>query len=457
MKSDLAASPPAVSASAGWITSLACAGFLAASLAVYGIAAIAPAQTGTAYIVLHGLMTAAMLAAWRWGGAVHLPLILFTGLAARILLIPAPMLSSNDSERYLWDGAVALAGFDPYSVAPADQLVTGLRAMWATPPEHAAYPTLYPPVALSLFGLAALAGPVWGIWVWKLIASIAGIALVPLALRLLRRRRLDRHIALVALSPLLVLETGVGAHIDSVVALIVTAALLAFDARRPVWVGVLLGLGIGVKLLPGAVLAALVVAAGWRGGARMAGAAIATVGGVYGLAFAGGWRPIGSLPVFFEKWRNGSPLFTLLEAHLSSAGLLAMLGALAVVAGVAVLVVARKRPVIGAQIALATPLILSPVAFPWYLSALVPLSAVAPSATVLIWLSTSPLIYEVRDQFVSEGVWMPALWPLIVIGAGWVMGAGIDARRELSRPKRRERHADKSLSDLIDTPFSGAG
>lgn len=184
----------------------------------------------------------------------------------------------------------------------------------------------------------------------------------------------------------------------------------------------------------------------------MAGAAIATVGGVYGLAFAGGWRPIGSLPVFFEKWRNGSPLFTLLEAYLPSAGLLAVLGALAVVAGVAILIVARKRPVIGAQIALATPLILSPVAFPWYLSALVPLSAVAPSATVLIWLSTSPLIYEVRDRFVSEGVWMPALWPLMIIGAGWVLGAGIDALRQLSRPARHERDADRSQSKLVDTP-----
>lgn len=439
MNSGLAASPRAACAYADWATTLACAGFLAASLAVYGIAAIAPAQTGTAYIVLHGLMTAAMLAAWRWGRAAQLPLILFTGIAARVLLIPAPMLSSNDAERYLWDGAVALAGFDPYSVPPADQLVAGLRALWATPPEHAAYPTLYPPAALSLFALSALAGPVWGIWVWKLTASLAGIALVPLALRLLRCRGLERHFALVALSPLLVLETGVGAHIDSVVALIVVVALIAFDARRFGWVGALLGLGICVKLLPGAVLAALVVAAGWRGGARMAGAAVATVGSIYVLALAGGWRPIGSLPVFFEKWRNGSPLFTLLEMHLPTTQLLAVLGTLAVIAGVIILLVARKRPMIGAQIALATPLILSPVAFPWYLSALVPLTAVAPSATVLIWLSTSPLIYEVRDRFVSEGVWMPALWPLMVIGTGWAIGAGIDALRALSRPAPHKR------------------
>lgn len=370
-----------------------------------------------------------MLAAWRWGSAAQLGLILFTGIAARILLIPAPMLSSNDAERYLWDGAVALAGFDPYSVPPADPLVAGLRMIWPTPPEHAAYPTLYPPVALGLFALSALAGPVWGTVLWKVMASLFGIALVPLALRLLRRRGLERHLALVALSPLLVLETGVGAHIDSVVALTITAALVAFDARRPAWVGLLLGLGIGVKLLPGAVLVALIVSSGWRGGARIAGTATATVTGIYGAALGVGWRPIGSLPVFFEKWRNGSPFFTLLEWQLPVTALLAVIFALAAVSGLMILAVARKQPIFGTQIALAAPLILSPVAFPWYLCALVPLAAVKPSATLLIWLTLSPMIYEVRDRFVTEGVWMPALWPLMVIGAGWAIGAGVDAMR----------------------------
>lgn len=408
---------------------LACGIFLASCLSIYGVVAVVPAQTGTGYIALHLVMTAAMLIAWRYGNPKQIGMILWIGIVARILLIPAPMLSSNDAERYLWDGAMALAGFDPYSVPPADPAVAALRAIWATPPEHAAYPTLYPPAALGLFALSALAGPVWGIWLWKLIASLAGIALVPLAHRLLRRHGLERHLALVALSPLLVLETGVGAHVDSIVALLIVLALLAFDRRKPTWVGTLLGLGICVKLLPAAVLAVLVIAAGWRGGARMLTAALGVLVLIYGAVFAFGWRPVGSLPVFFEKWRNGSPLFTLLESQLSTPGLLAVIGAMALGAAIAVLVVARRQPWVAAQIALATPLVLSPVTFPWYLCALVPLAASAPSATLLIWLTASPLIYEVRDRFVSEGVWMPALWPLAMIGAGWVIGIAIDAAR----------------------------
>lgn len=421
--------PPPAASSKPWIVHLACAGFLLICLGVYRIEAIAPAHTGSAYVTLHLLLTLAMLAAWRWGGASHTQLILFTGIAARLLLLPAPMLSSNDAERYLWDGAVALAGFDPYSVPPENPAVAGLRAIWATPPEHAAYPTLYPPAALALFALSALAGPVWGIWLWKFIVSIAGIALLLLAKKLLHRRGLDHHLALVALSPLLVLEIGVGAHMDGVAALMIVAALLAYDRGRAGWAGGLLALGICLKLLPAALLFALVIAAGWRKAVRMVMAASGTLIAIYAAALAIGWRPVGSLPVFFEKWRNGSPLFTLFEAYLPLQTMLIVIGLLVFLAIGLVLMLARKRPVIAGQIAVAAPLLLSPVAFPWYLCALVPLTALAPGATLLIWLSASPLIYEVRDQFVSAGVWMPALWPLFVIGGGWIIGLAIDALR----------------------------
>lgn len=426
-------------AAAPWITRAACAFFVVACLAVYGITAVAPARTGTAYVVVHAALTGAMLAAWAAGGAAQARLIAVSGIVARLILIAAPMLSSNDAERYLWDGAVALAGFDPYSVPPADPGVAGLRAIWATPPEHAAYPTLYPPVALAIFAWSALAGPVWGILLWKLVASIAGIATVPLAHRLLRRHRLERHFALVALSPLLVLETGVGAHLDSVIALVIVAALLAFEGRRPGLVGALLGLGACIKLLPAAALLGLGRAMGWRAALRMGAAATLAMAAIYGVALAIGWRPIGSLPVFFEKWRNGSPLFTALEAVLPTSTLIAALAVLAIILLGSALLLSRARPMLATQIAIATPLLLSPVAFPWYLLALVPLAALAPSVTLLGWLTLSPLVYEVRDRFVSEGLWMPASWPLVLIGIGWATGLAIDAVRARQRLESRDR------------------
>ena len=375
-------------------------------------------------------MTLAMLAVWQLSDGRHVRLILFTAITARILLIPAPMLSSNDAERYLWDGAVALTGLDPYRVPPADPLVAGLRMIWATPPEHAAYPTLYPPAALTLFALSALAGPVWGIWVWKLMISAAGIGLVPIAHRLLCQHGKERHLALVALSPLLVLETGVGAHLDVLPAMLIAAAMLAFNAKQPGRVGALLGLGATLKLLPAVALVALGLAMGHRAMLRAVAAATIVVMTVYGLALAADWRPIGSLPVFFEKWRNGSPIFTALEACLPTAWLVPVVAVLAVGLAATVAVLAhQRRPVLAAQLALATPLLLSPVAFPWYLAVLVPLAAVQPSVALIGWLTASPLVYEVRDRFDSDGIWMPAIWPLATIAAVWTIGLAIDVVR----------------------------
>lgn len=450
---NLAAGPAITMARGTWISYLVCAAFLLGCGSIYGLETMAPAHTGSAYIAVHVFLTLMMLAAWRWGGASHMQLILFTGIAARLLLIPAPMLSSNDAERYLWDGAVALAGFDPYSVPPENPAVAGLRAIWATPPEHAAYPTLYPPAALSLFALSALAGPVWGIWAWKFIVGGAGIILLLLARALLRRRGLERHFALVALSPLLLLEIGVGAHLDGIVALTIVGALLAFDRGRMAWTGALLGLGICLKLLPAALLFALALAAGWRGAMRMGTAAIAAVFVIYAAALTAGWRPVGSLPVFFEKWRNGSPLFTLFESYLPLQTMLILIGVLALLAAGLIVILARRQTTVAAQIALAAPLLLSPVAFPWYLCVLVPLAALAPSASLLIWLSASPLIYEVRDRFVSEGVWMPASWPLMVIGAGWAIGVIVDMlrARKIRSAKGHSVNKDQSVPSYLSS------
>ncbi|WP_258286057.1 hypothetical protein, partial [Escherichia coli] len=65
--------------------------------------------------------------------------------------------------------------------------------------------------------------------------------------------------------------------------------------------------------------------------------------------------------------------------------------------------------------------------------------ALAPSVTLLGWLALSPLVYEVRDRFVSEGIWMPASWPLALIAAGWITGLANDtmcARHRLAVKNR---------------------
>jgi alpha-1,6-mannosyltransferase len=90
----------------------------------------------------------------------ELPLrhLLLVAAGLRLLLLPLPASLSDDTLRYLWDGRVLLAGFDPYRLAPDDELLAPLRdADWEAMP-HRQVPTVYPPLAQALF-LAAAALP----------------------------------------------------------------------------------------------------------------------------------------------------------------------------------------------------------------------------------------------------------------------------------------------------------
>ena len=388
-----------------------------------------------------------MLLAWRThdteqkGFALRLMLV---GTLARLMLFPVAPYTSNDFERYLWDGRVAIEGLDPYTVVPDDPLLADLRTVWATPPEHAAIPTLYPPAALASFSLAAWAGPMGAIWVWKGLCTLASILVLWLSARLLRSRNRSEHLALVALSPLLVFESGIGAHVDVFSTLCVVVTLLAADSRQWSKAGVAIGLGALFKLLP---VILLVPMLSWprsiSGTARAVGAAGLTLFAGYAAAFAIGLRPIGSSFYFFEHWRFGGVVFPLLD-RLPLAALLGTLLALLGIALLFSLKLARDDYPRAVQIALAAPLALSPVLFPWYLSPLVPVLALAPSGLLLGWVSAVPLTYEVLDGFLSTGDWTPAGWPLGGIGLAVAAGSIWD-RRGRSRHKERHEGPERTL------------
>ena len=402
--------------------------------AVYGLPALPPHHAGSAYIVVHLCASALMFAVWASGRA-DARAVLIAGLAARLLLLPAPELTSNDAERYLWDGAVSLAGFDPYTTPADSESVAFLRDVWPTPLEHEHYATLYPPVSLALFTLSAAAGPEAGPWVWKALSGLAGVGALLLTYGVLKRRGLLRHLPLVALSPLLILETGVGAHVDAFSVLAVAAAVAAFDRRSFALAGVVLGVSLAVKFLPVLLLGPLMIASRYASAAKMLAGAGVAVALVYGTSFAAGHTPIGVINVFFEKWRFGSPLFSALETVFSGYALfgiiLAMAGAM--LAGAAVLAL-RNQLAFAMAAALAAPLAVSPVVFPWYLTALVPVIALRPSAALLAWVSAAPLGYVVLNGWHGDGVWAPAAWPLWIIAASVALGLLIDMRMNMLKP-----------------------
>ena len=399
---------------------------LLALVSCYFITLFPPHYTGVFTLALFALLTVWMLLYWRATtnapNAQTLNRVLILGVIARCTLVATDPFTTHDVERYLWDGAVLLNGFDPYIVAPDNPLIAELRAIWPTPEEHAAYPTLYPPIALAFFALSALAGPVAGVLVWKVLATAASIAGLLLMANILKTLKCEEALPLVALSPLMLIEVGIGGHLDVFTSLSVAGALWALLRAKWLILGVALGLGAGVKLLPIVLFAPLVIALPLRSSLlALAGGALGLLS-CYGTALAFGLEPIGSLGVFFTKWEFGSPLYSLLQSSSAITDPRSVLVGLAVVASTFALWLARANIISGMIAMLAVPLLLSPVVFPWYLLVLIPLVALRPNAFLLLWLSLAPLSYEVLDQFAANGSWEPATWPLWCIAGGWLVG-----------------------------------
>ena len=97
-------------------------------------------------------------------------IVLAVGVVLRIFQFGAPTLLEDDYNRYLWDGAVIVAGESPYAQSPqqienlsaADCTLCSLKEEAGGVFDRINYPqysTVYPPVAQVAFALSYLLSP----------------------------------------------------------------------------------------------------------------------------------------------------------------------------------------------------------------------------------------------------------------------------------------------------------
>jgi len=386
-------------------------------------------------IIQYSLMAFFMLLVWLLSPKVpaksallkNYKAILITAVLVRLVLIDVAPYTSNDASRYLFDGRIAYEGYDPYRISHDAVQLTELRKQWQPPQEHLAYVTIYPPLALALFSYSSSFGVDNAELAWRCLLLLAGLLTVWLCALVLKKAGKLEHLALVALSPLLILETGVGLHIDAFSTLAVAAALYLWHRNLRWYCGIAIGFGMSLKVLPVMLLlplffmqkslkAAFTLVAGW----------LVTVGLIYGFTVALGYIPVGSIAVFFEKWRNASALFFALDTLATGYQLIVVLLVIALFTVLVIAFISFKQKeshktntdviYYCMQLSLALPLLLSPVLFPWYLMPLVPLLALRPNIYLLTWLLLMPLTYEVLGDFLCCQHWQPADWPTLLLG-----------------------------------------
>lgn len=398
-------------------------GLTAAAVTLVYVAASAEAGArATPYLIAHTLLLVAAASACMAvrGDPTALRRVLWAGLAARIALIPVDPFTTTDVGRYLWDGAVLLAGEDPYALTPLATALRPLRERVPLPTDHLDVATCYPPLALGLFALAALAGSK-AMLVWKVLCAVASGVTAGVITRLAASRGASPLAPLAVLGPVAVLESGVGAHLDTFVAL--AAALTIAAALRRRWDVAAAGAGVivALKIVPGIIALPVLLRAPRP--LRFALIASLPVSISFGLAEIVGLTAPGSLPTVATHWSFGSPVWTALYARfpmhddvirpaLATVGLLGIVG-----------VALRRRGLARDTVAVAgVSLAVSPVIYPWYGATIAALLPLAPRRWAIAGLALMPCTYEVLDEYQAHHRWAPARWPLLLLAAATLLG-----------------------------------
>ena len=385
------------------------------------------------FVGLYGLaFLVYAVAVWRVrrqaaeSGSLALVLI-FAALFRFVLLFSEPI-QGDDFYRYLWDGKVVASGLNPYRFSPREvQTDNGKEgplqpyrdlaetdehmALLLARVNHPEVPTIYPPVAQAVFGLAALIAP-GSLLALRLVFFCFDLTVCLVIIRLLcHLGSSPLWVLMYAWSPLVIKETLNSAHYDVVPTLLLVLALLAVVTGR-LSVGFLsLGGAILGKVFPVVLLPLFAWQAWRRDGLGRACRGLALTG----LVVAGGYAPFAAagsglwqgFVTFAEHWQTNSLVFPLLHQMIADRWLANGLVAGCLVGAVGVALGWNNegndgRFLYGCFCVMGALLLLSPVGNPWYFLWMMPFVCLFPRAS---WLLLSGLLglYYTAFYFLYRG------------------------------------------------------
>jgi hypothetical protein len=169
----------------------------------------------------------------RHGASAFTILVLGAALLRLAFVVQTPMLS-GDVYRYIWDGRVIGAGFNPYLHVPADPALTALRdpKQYGLIDKRDYAVTIYPPVAEAIFALVTQISN--RVAAMKLAMVLFEAAAVFAIARLLRR--LDRPPGLLIaylLHPAPIWEIAGNGHVDAAMMSFLYGAFAIGGPTRP--------------------------------------------------------------------------------------------------------------------------------------------------------------------------------------------------------------------------------
>lgn len=245
--------------------------------------------------------------------------LLIGGIALRVIWVFAFPQLSDDWARFVWDGRLLAAGYNPFNYLPSELMKGGLpgseiadASLFGTM-NSPDYFTIYPPLLQSMFAAASWLFPhnvSANVMVLKALIFLAECGSIALLLRLCDSWNVPRSKALLyALNPLVIAELTGNTHHEGVVIFFLLATLYALQKCR-FWPAVLLFTGAALtKLVPLIFLPLILAYFGWRRGLLFC-ASVLTL-------FAVCWLPFVNAGLFQHATASVGLYFNLFEFNAS--------------------------------------------------------------------------------------------------------------------------------------------
>jgi alpha-1,6-mannosyltransferase len=380
-----------------------------AGMATYVVEAIAICMAaGVAYLVV--LYSLEHTPNHRWA----FWLILAGALLFRLQLFPLQPALSDDVLRYRWEGRVQAEGWNPYTIKPDDPRLASLRDERFAAVPGRDIPSIYPPLLELVYHATYRALPestgTASLVLFKLPFLVADLFLVGLVAGWVRSTGGGNAlVALYAWNPLVVVEFAASGHNDALATACVVAACVMILRGRGTVSTLLLAAATLLKWFPAALFPLWLRRMNWpRAPWSWVNAGLALA-----LAAACAWpyrdawpQILESLAYYESRWQtNNASLYALLKWLSGSHDLAAGVG-VGVVAGLALWAAARRLDgVRGAYLLFGAILLLSPNAFPWYFTWIVPLLVFFPNSAWLMLTVLQFLSYHVLLDYNATGTW----------------------------------------------------
>lgn len=226
-----------------------------------------PYKTFVAAMVISGLAWVCLITVFKklkLSLGHHLWVLVFLGIIFRALFFGSTPIYEDDWNRYLWDGAVTVQGVNPYEYSPEDTFAVGFDAPdalkdlqvlsvengnFTTGINNPHLTTIYPPVAMSMFTLAAIIKPfnldaLRGLY---LVIELGTLWLLFKALSAYGREPV--WALLYWFNPMLIYSVYNAGHMDIILVPFLIGALY-LAKKRPLWASLALGLASAVKMWP---------------------------------------------------------------------------------------------------------------------------------------------------------------------------------------------------------------